>query len=136
MKWYLQVLSKYAVFEGRARRKEYWSFFLWNVLIVFVLALVEAATSTAPARDQGALVTVYQLAMLIPSFAVAVRRMHDTNHSGWWSLVPIVSFVYALTAGDRGTNRFGPDPKGSQLLGVDVVVSADAPLAAVETQRP
>lgn len=115
MNWYIQVLKKYAVFSGRARRKEYWMFFLFNILIAFALGIVEGILGIASESDQSVLATIYQLAILIPSISVGVRRMHDTDHSGWWLLVPIVNFVFAVIEGTRGDNRFGPDPKATSL---------------------
>lgn len=111
MKWYIEVLRKYAVFSGRARRKEYWMFFLFNIIVAVVLGFVEGILGIAPESGQSVLVSIYQLAILIPAIAVGVRRMHDTDHSGWWLLLPIVNFVFAVTEGRRGDNRFGPDPK-------------------------
>lgn len=106
MNYYTDVLKKYAVFEGRARRKEYWMFFLINVIISFVVGFV------------GGLIhlpiigTIYSLAVLVPSIAVGIRRMHDTDHSGWWLIVPIVDLVFACTDSTPGPNRFGENPKG------------------------
>lgn len=112
MSWYLGVLKKYAVFEGRARRKEYWMFYLFTVIIMYVLFLIEEVLGIAPKSGAGgALSTIYELAVLIPTIAVGVRRMHDTDHSGWWLLFPIVNLVFAASEGTRGDNRFGPDPK-------------------------
>ena len=111
MSWYLAVLKKYAVFSGRARRKEYWMFFLFNLIIAFGLGIIEGVLGIAAESDQSILTTIYQLAILIPSIAVGVRRMHDTDHSGWWLLLPIVNLVFACTEGTRGDNRFGADPK-------------------------
>lgn len=108
MNWYLDVLKKYAVFSGRARRKEYWMFLLITVMIAVLLGVLEGMLGLP-----GVISWIYQLAMLIPSLAVGVRRMHDTNHSGWWLLLPIVNLVFAVTGGQRADNRFGPDPKGT-----------------------
>ena len=109
MNWYLAVLKQYAVFSGRARRKEYWMFFLFNVIITFVLAFV---LGFAGAGDGGeVIVNIYSLAVLIPGIAVGVRRMHDTDHSGWWILLPIVNLIFACTEGTPGPNRFGASPK-------------------------
>ena len=110
MNWYLEVLKKYAVFSGRARRKEYWMFFLFNFIIIFLLELVGGGKKTLMC-NYSIPSLVYQLAVLIPSLAVGVRRMHDTNHSGWWLLFPIVNLVIACTEGTGGDNRFGSDPK-------------------------
>jgi uncharacterized membrane protein YhaH (DUF805 family) len=109
MNWYLAVLKQYAVFNGRARRKEYWMFVLFNVIIAFVLGFM---LGLAGAGDGGqVIINIYSLAVLIPSIAVGVRRMHDTDHSGWWILLPIVNLVFACTEGTPGPNRFGPNPK-------------------------
>jgi uncharacterized membrane protein YhaH (DUF805 family) len=109
MNWYLEVLKKYAVFDGRARRKEYWMFVLFNFLIMFAVGFVFGMMHMN--RPLNVLVNVYQLAILLPSIAVGVRRMHDTDHSGWWILLPIVNLIFACTEGTRGPNRFGDDPK-------------------------
>jgi hypothetical protein len=82
-------------------------FVLVNLLISFVLGFVEGM-----AGGPGIIANIYALAVLIPAIAVYVRRMHDSDHSGWWSLLPIVNLVFACTEGTRGDNRFGPDPKG------------------------
>lgn len=111
MSWYLAVLKKYAVFGGRSRRKEYWVFFLFNVIIAFVLGFIDGASGLVGESGWGPFGGIYTLAALIPGIAVAVRRMHDTDHSGWWVLVPIANLLILLDEGTRGDNRFGPDPK-------------------------
>ena len=113
MNWYLDVLKKYAVFSGRARRKEYWMFVLFNLIIVFVLSFIEGMVANSSNSGQSILASIYNLAVLIPTIAVGVRRMHDTDHSGWWLLFPIVNLVFALTEGTKGDNRFGADPKAA-----------------------
>jgi len=113
MRWYAMVLKQYAVFGGRARRKEYWMFVLFNTLIVVALGLVEGILRIAPENNSSVLAIIYQLAIAIPSLAVGVRRMHDTNHSGWWLFFPIVGLVFAVREGQKGENRFGPDPKST-----------------------
>lgn len=114
MNWYLTVLKKYAVFSGRARRKEYWIFFFFNVIIASVLGFIEGL-----AGGPGVLGSLYSLAVLIPGIAVSVRRLHDTNRSGWWlliGLVPligtIVLLVFMVQDGQPGENQYGPNPKG------------------------
>jgi len=109
MNWYLEVIKKYVDFDGRARRKEYWMFFLINLIISFLLGFVLALAGMGKSGQM--LVNLYQLAILLPSIAVGVRRMHDTDHSGWWILLPIVNLIFACTEGTRGPNRFGDDPK-------------------------
>ncbi|MDR7114547.1 DUF805 domain-containing protein [Caulobacter sp. BE254] len=123
-----EALRKYAEFEGRARRSEYWLFTLFQVLVTFglFLVLVMVAAATGGDGDQAgaaavmimALLGLFYLAMLIPSLAVSVRRLHDSDKSGWWlllSFVPFggfVVFIFTLLDGTPGDNRYGPDPKG------------------------
>ena len=117
MKWYLEVLQKYAVFSGRARRKEDWLFILFNMLITIALASIDSATGLTKS-GYSPLQSLYVLAVLVPGVAVAVRRLHDTGHSGWWllmSLVPLVGAVVLLIFMVRdsapGQNQYGPNPK-------------------------
>lgn len=104
--WYVEGMKKYATFTGRARRKEYWMFFLFNVIIAAVLGFIEALVG-----GPGILSNLYSLVVLLPGIAVGIRRMHDTDRSGWWILVPIANIVFLATEGQRGDNRFGSDPK-------------------------
>ena len=109
----LVVFERYALVEGRAGRAEFWWFFLANFLISLVLQGLGRGASIL------AIVSlIYSLALLIPGLAVAVRRLHDTDKSGWWiliSLVPLVGIivliVFLATDGDPGANQYGnPDP--------------------------
>ena len=118
MSWYLQVLKKYAVFSGRARRKEYWYFVLFNAIISFVLGIIEALAGIAPGTDYNVLAGLYSLAVLLPSIGVVIRRLHDTGRSGWWlfiGLVPLIGaiilLVYMVSDSEAGTNEYGPSPK-------------------------
>lgn len=118
MNWYTEVLRKYAVFSGRARRREYWMFVLFNALIGIVLSVLDNALGLDNADGGGVLQSIYGLAIFIPSLAVGVRRLHDTNRSGWWLLlwlIPVVGWiimiVWLATAGQIGPNQYGPDPK-------------------------
>jgi uncharacterized membrane protein YhaH (DUF805 family) len=111
MKWYIQAWKKYAVINGRAHRTEYWMFVLFHVIISFGLGLIEVLVFAATDTDQSVLGSIYSLAILIPSTAVGVRRMHDTNHSGWWILVPIANLILLCTKGTEGENRFGSPPR-------------------------
>jgi uncharacterized membrane protein YhaH (DUF805 family) len=81
----------------------------FRLVLGFISGLLSSATKT----DQSVLSTIYQLAVFLPSLAVGVRRMHDTEHSGWWLLVPIVNLVFAVTPGTTGENKFGTDPNRS-----------------------
>jgi uncharacterized membrane protein YhaH (DUF805 family) len=117
--WYLEALKKYAVFSGRSRRMEYWYFVLFNIIVVIVLSLIDTLLGTFNVlRGVGLLSGIYGLAVLIPSLAVTVRRLHDIDRTGWWifiNLIPligtIVLLVFELTPGTPGSNRYGPDPK-------------------------
>lgn len=124
MHWYLDVLKKYAVFSGRARRAEYWIFVLVNAIITFVLTVIDHVLGLVPAHSTplstGLLSGIYLLAVLVPSLAVQCRRLHDTDRRGWWmllSLIPIIGslvlLVFNVMPGKPGPNRFGPDPKGA-----------------------
>ena len=105
MNWYLKVLKQYADFNGRARRKEYWMFYLFNVIISIILGFMEGAF------DIKYLGNIYSLAVLIPGIAVGVRRMHDVGKSGWYIIIPIYNLILACRNGDEGQNEFGSDPK-------------------------
>jgi len=119
MDWYIQVIKKYAVFSGRARRKEYWFFVLFNILISIALSMVDVMLGTANAdTGTGLLGGIYSLAVLIPSIAVLVRRLHDTDRTGWWTLIgliPIIGWivllVFLVQDSHPGQNQYGPNPK-------------------------
>src|ERR1041385_4943195 len=96
MNWYLAVLKKYAVFSGRARRKEYWFFVLFNIVISIALAIVDTMLGTGKATGIGVLTGIYTLAIIIPGIGVAARRLHDTSRSGWWLLIGFVPFIGGL----------------------------------------
>lgn len=123
MNWYLKVLKQYADFNGRARRQEYWMFVLFNIIFSVVAAILDNVLGLAsPEVGYGILTGLYSLAVLIPSLAVAVRRLHDTSRSGWWifiALVPIIGGIWliVLLAQDStpGDNEYGPNPKGVNL---------------------
>ncbi len=120
MNWYLGVLKQYATFEGRARRKEYWFFVLFYILVFLVLSAVDGLIGTYNVdAGVGLLGGLYILATLIPSLAVMVRRLHDTDRSGWWVLIGLIPLlgnlvllVFMCLDSQPGGNRFGPNPKG------------------------
>jgi uncharacterized membrane protein YhaH (DUF805 family) len=106
-------LNKYAGFSGRAQRSEYWYFFLFMVIVNIVASVVDSAIF----GDMPLLYLVATLALLVPSIAAGVRRLHDTDKSGWWLLlgfIPVVGaivlIVFFCQRGTIGSNRFGPDP--------------------------
>jgi uncharacterized membrane protein YhaH (DUF805 family) len=117
MNWYLEVLGKYAVFTGRARRREYWMFFLVNTAITLTLCLLGLSVGGTAGM---ALYVVYGFAVLPPSLGVFVRRMHDTGRSGWWffaGLIPflggLVLLVFLCQDGEPGENAYGENPKAA-----------------------
>ena len=110
MKWYLLVLKKYTEFTGRSRRSEYWYFALFSFLISIALMVMDVWL------ESEYLYTLYSLAILVPSIAVLVRRMHDVNKSGWYCLIPIYNLILACTAGTKGPNDYGNDPKHPEIL--------------------
>jgi uncharacterized membrane protein YhaH (DUF805 family) len=121
--WYFEVLGKYAEFDGRARRKEYWMFTLISFLVSIAIGFGLGFVGGMLGLNQT-MVTVltfaYSVAVLIPSLAVSVRRLHDTGRSGWWLLIvlvpligAIVLLVFSLQDSERGTNAYGRNPKAA-----------------------
>lgn len=115
MNWFIAVVKKYAVFDGRARRKEYWMYVLFYVLIAVGLAIVEGLVGSP-----GFLGMLLALGLLVPSIGVTIRRLHDTERSGWWILIGfvplvggIVLLVFMCLDGTGGPNKFGADPKSA-----------------------
>lgn len=120
MSWYIGVLKRYADFSGRARRKEYWMFVLFHLLISLGVGLIDGILGTGPTLG-----LVYAVAVFLPGVAVSVRRLHDTGRSGWWLLLVLIPFVGAIVLlvfyfldSEPGTNKYGPNPKepSSQMV--------------------
>jgi len=122
----LLPLKRYFDFSGRSRRREFWLWFLFVWIMLFVLMYLDAVlglggTATGYAEGGsvgfsltgGLLTAIFGLAVFIPGLAVAIRRAHDQNKSGWFLLIPIYGFIMMFFEGTRGANRFGPDPKGA-----------------------
>lgn len=121
------VFAQYVGFTGRARRSEYWWFALFSILVGIVARTLDTVFDTTMGSDDalyrtGVIATIAGLALLLPSLAVAVRRLHDTDRSGWWLLIALVPFlgaivllVFMVLDGKPGANRFGADPKGQSL---------------------
>ena len=122
MNWYLEAFKKYAFFQGRSGRKEYWIFVLFNIIVSMVLGYIDRLTGTFVADTGfGILSAIYTLAVIVPGIAVSVRRLHDTGRSGWWFLVTIVPvigffvFLYFMVLdSDPGANKYAPPPKTNQ----------------------
>ncbi len=117
MNYYTDVLRKYAVFSGRAPRKEYWMFFLFNVVFTVTLSILGSLTGIT------FLALIYTLAILVPSLAVITRRLHDTGRSVWWLLLALVPFIgafilviFAILDSQSGQNQYGQNPKGDSYV--------------------
>ena len=133
MEWAILPLKRYAEFSGRSRPKEYWMFVLFVIVATVALTFVDAALGLGTSEryanrgpmgfavgfsnSGGLLTAIFALGVLVPGLAVGVRRLHDTDRSGWWlllGLIPlfgwIVLLVFLVSGGTRGPNRFGPDP--------------------------
>src|SRR5262245_23325324 len=115
MNWYVDVLKlKYAEFNGRAHRQEFWMFFLVNFIILVVLNVIDRILG-----QYGFLGAIYSLAVLVPGLAVGARRLHDTDRSGWWLLIyltcigAIILIVWWAQDSQPGSNQYGPNPKGA-----------------------
>ena len=121
MEWYLKVVrDNYANFEGRARRKEYWMFALFNMFIIIPLYVFSMYLVAEHNSFIGLIIYfIYSLAVLIPSLAVVVRRLHDIDKSGWMILISFIPFIGGIwllillvTEGTIGSNQYGRNPKG------------------------
>ena len=113
MNWYIEVLKKYATFSGRASRSEYWMFLLFNMIFAIVAMVLDDVAGT-----MGIIYIVYILGTFLPALGVGVRRLHDTNRSGWMiliSLIPLIGIiviVWMCQDSDAGDNQYGANPKG------------------------
>lgn len=127
-----EPLRKYATFTGRARRMEFWLFWLFTFVVGLVSSMLTGGLGPDPlhpAFGLGFLIyCVISLALFIPSLAVGFRRLHDTDRSAWWLLIglipllgALVLIVFFLLEGTRGPNKYGPDPKGE---GVEAAAAA------------
>ena len=123
MNWYLAAFKKYTEFSGRARRKEYWMFVLFNLIFSIVLSLLDQLLGTF-SKDIGWGVCsgLYFLAVLLPGLALSVRRLHDIGKHGWWlliALIPLIGGIWLLvltvTDSQPGANQYGPNPKAGAI---------------------
>jgi uncharacterized membrane protein YhaH (DUF805 family) len=143
MEWMIMPLKRYAEFSGRSRRKEYWMYFLFLVIVNLLVGMVESVVGLAgTVGPYGPLSILVVVVTFVPSLAVGIRRLHDTERSGWWILLPLVPYaisaallvsgnlslggmigivgllcalgllVLMVLEGTKGPNRYGPDPKG------------------------
>ena len=131
MNWYLAVLKNYAGFSGRARRKEYWMFILFNLIFAGLAMVIDNVLGTTFSFDMGYGATdlpygyvylAYALAVFIPGLALSVRRLHDVSKSGWMILISLIPFIGAIwllvlfvTDSTPGENQYGPNPKEGEM---------------------
>lgn len=111
---------RYFDFRTRSSRSEYWWFTLFVILVSIVAAIIDMTLFSVDADGDGPAGIIWSLATIIPGIALAVRRLHDINRSGWWYLLIfaiiigwIVLLIWFCTEGTDGSNRFGEDPLGS-----------------------
>lgn len=112
----MMAFKNFAKFEGRSSRSEYWYFALFNFLISIALAMLPFFAGKMFAGVSG----LYGLLVFIPTIALSIRRLHDTNRSGWWFLINFLPFIgwiifiiFAIQASDAGDNQYGPNPQGA-----------------------
>lgn len=118
MNYFIKALKQYSDFNGRARRKEYWTFVLFNLIFALIAMGLDYVTGMASEIGFGPIYGLCILAFLLPGLAVLIRRLHDVGKSGWWifiSLIPIIGGIWLLiflfSDGVRGPNEYGPNPK-------------------------
>jgi uncharacterized membrane protein YhaH (DUF805 family) len=117
MNYYLDAFHKYTEFSGRATRTQYWMFVLFNAIVSIAIGIITALLS--PGTIATSIGWLYFFATLVPSLALGVRRLHDTDRSGWWILIvlipligAIVLLVFLVLDSTPGDNSYGPNPKG------------------------
>ncbi|MDO5638574.1 MAG: DUF805 domain-containing protein [Neisseria sp.] len=121
MYYFIKCLKQYADFRGRARRREFWFYHLFYLLLMLALMAVHMMLGMSP-ESADMIPIILGFALILPTLAVTVRRLHDINFSGWWALLSVVPmlnlvlYVFACINGTRGSNRFGPDPKAGDHL--------------------
>ena len=126
MNWYLKVLQNYTNFNGRARRKEYWMFVLFNIIFAIAAIILDNTIGLANANTgYGPIYMIYILAIFLPGLAVTVLRLHDIGKNGYWFFITLIPFIGGIwiiiltaTEGNFGDNEYGPDPKRTEDLNV------------------
>lgn len=143
MGWFVTALKKYAVFSGRSRRREYWYFGLFYLILYAVLAMVDGITGSFNFEyGIGMFSGILTLALLIPSLSVSVRRLHDTGRSGWWVLIGVIPLVGAIILivflaqdTEAGANRFGANPKAGTPSRFSEAPAHGKPWSAPQVKR-
>lgn len=119
MDWYITAWKKALVFKGRARRKEYWLFFLFTLLVSMLLGLIMGMAESLIGEQEvlnKLLKNAFIIASMIAGFSAGVRRMHDIGKSGWWIIVPVVSLVFACLDSQPHENEYGANPKAAPAV--------------------
>jgi uncharacterized membrane protein YhaH (DUF805 family) len=121
MEYFIGAYKKYADFSGRARRKEFWMYQLFYLIVSIALSFIDGLIGTYSSAGIGLLSTIFGFVSIIPAIALATRRLHDINKSGWWQLIEfipligvIVLFIFFVLKGTDGENRYGSDPLATQ----------------------
>jgi len=116
MNWYFKAWKKYAVFGGRAGRQEYWYFVLFNILAYILLSIIAGIIG----KIGAGMLSLYAMAVFLPGLAASVRRLHDTNRSGWWLLIspipgvgPILLLVFLTQGSEPIENQYGTIPSAA-----------------------
>ncbi|MEP2101980.1 MAG: DUF805 domain-containing protein [Parasphingorhabdus sp.] len=124
MEWMLLPLKRYAEFSGRSRRKEYWMFFLFSIILGLIASAIDTLLLGFSFENNGPVNSILSLALLVPSLAVSVRRLHDTGRSGWWLLLIflvligwIMLLIFFVSDSDSHSNAYGSNPKMEQDIG-------------------
>ena len=113
MEYFVDAFKKYAEFSGRATRTQYWMFILFFMIIYFVLALIDVFVGTM------VLAFIFNVAVFLPSIAIAARRLHDTGRTGWWQLIVLIPLIGAIVLivffvqDSVEDNEYGPNPKAA-----------------------
>src|SRR5690554_1127284 len=111
MEYFVGALKKYADFNGRAQRKEYWMYVLFYMIFYVALSIVDSLIGTMLFSS------VYSLALFVPSISIAARRLHDTGRSGWWQLIALIPLIGSivlivfLVQDSQADNEYGANPK-------------------------
>lgn len=113
MEHFLSVVKQYANFNGRARRQEFWMYYLFYIIFYIGVAIIDNVLGL------GFLTLIYMLALFVPTISVAARRLHDTGRTGWWQLIGIIPLIGVIVLiifwvqdSHAGENQYGPNPKG------------------------
>lgn len=107
LKYFILGFKRAGDFSGRSNRKEFWYFFLFNIIMQGVLMLIEGSRT----REDSVLVGLYGFIVALPFISLFIRRMHDIDKRGWFILIPIWNLIFTFFKGTKGNNRFGPESK-------------------------